>query len=207
MERFIPLQEEQGQVPYKKGSTGRIRPKNLRPDSAAALDPDPAEIVLKYWPQISYRVRNSIGQATPDCEDVASEILVGVIEALRREKFRGESSLGTFIYAITTNKIIDHIRQKKRPPNEIPEPGHAFDPYVHVESQERIRLVAGAIRKLKPRYADILYLHYYLDVPQSEIAAIYGLSTGRMNTLIRKARAGLKELMKTLPLRETRRRR
>ncbi|MFZ2054561.1 MAG: sigma-70 family RNA polymerase sigma factor [Candidatus Aminicenantales bacterium] len=173
------------------------------PVSGKNSDLDPTETVLKYWPQISFRVKNSIGRATPDWEDVASEILVGVIEALRREKFRGESSLGTFIYSITANKIIDHIRQKKKIFNEIPEPSRAFDPYVHVENQERVRLVARYIKKLKPRYADILYLHYYLDLPQSEIAEIYGLSTGTMNKLIRAARNTLKKLMESLPLEET----
>lgn len=166
------------------------------------IDPDPSEIVLKYWPQISFRVKNSIGRATPDWEDVASEILVGVFEALRHKKFRGESSLATFIYSITTYKIIDHIRQKKKALNRVPEPGHACDPYVHVENQERVRLVAGYIKKLRPRYADILYLHYYLDLPQSEIAKIYGLSTGTMSKLVRAARTTLKKLMKNLPLEE-----
>jgi RNA polymerase sigma factor (sigma-70 family) len=176
-----------------------------RPDSRE--QPDPAEIVLKYWPQICFRVKNSIGRATPDWEDVASEILVGVIEALRRNKFRGESSLGTFIYSVTTNKIIDHIRQKKRTLNEIPDPGHTVDPYVHVENQERVRRVGGYIKKLKPRHADILYLHYYLDLPQCEIAKIYGLSTGRMSKVIRAARNTLKKLMKSLPSKETKNKR
>jgi RNA polymerase sigma factor (sigma-70 family) len=170
------------------------------PVSGKHTDPDPMEIVLQYWPQVCFRVKNSIGRSTPDWEDVASEILVGVIEALRREKFRAESSLGTFIYSITTNKIIDHIRQKKRTLCEIPEFGHPFDPYVQVENKERVKLVAGYMKKLKPRDADILYLHYYLDLPQSEIAEIYGISSGRMNTLIRAARSTLKKLMKKLPL-------
>jgi RNA polymerase sigma-70 factor (ECF subfamily) len=172
-----------------------------RPDSGEK--PDPTEIVLKYWPQISFRVKNSIGRATPDWEDVASEILVGVIEALRRKKFRGESSVGTFIYSVTTNKIIDYIRQKRRTLSEIPDPGYTVDPYVHVENQERVKRVAGYIKKLKPRDADLLYLHYYLDLPQSEIAQIYGLSTGRMNKLFRAARNTLKKLMKSLPSKET----
>lgn len=76
---------------------------------------DLEEILLKYWLQISFRVKNSIGRSAPDLEDVGSEILLGVIQALREKTFRGESSLGTFIYSITTNKIIDYIRQKKSP--------------------------------------------------------------------------------------------
>jgi RNA polymerase sigma-70 factor (ECF subfamily) len=162
--------------------------------------PDPEEVLLKYWPQISFRVKNSIGRSTPDWEDVASEILVAVIESLRQEKFRGESSLGTFIYSVTTNKIIDHIRQKKKTLNQIPEPSRDFDPYLHVENQERVRLVARLLKKLKPKYADILYLYYYLDLPLSEIAQIYGISIGTMNTWIKTARNTLKKLMKNLPV-------
>jgi RNA polymerase sigma factor (sigma-70 family) len=188
----------------KRPDSRGIRPPRARkkpaPENTKAVDPDPTETVLKYWPQISYRVKNSLGRATPDWEDVAGEILVGVIEALRRGKFRGESALGTFIYSITTYKIIDHIRQKKRALNEIPDTRTAFDPYVHAENEERVRLVAGYIKKLKPRHADILYLHYYLDLPQKEIAGIYDLSTGTMNKLMRAARDTLKKVMKSLPL-------
>lgn len=161
--------------------------------------PDPEEVLLKYWPQIGFRVKNSIGRSTPDWEDVASEILVAVIEALRREKFRGESSLGTFIYSVTTNKIIDHIRQKKKIPAPFPVSGRDSDPYLHLETQEQVRLVAGFLKKLKPKYADILYLHYYLDLPLSQIAQIYGISPGTMNTWIKTARNTLKKLMKNLP--------
>ncbi len=163
---------------------------------------DPEEVLLKYWPQISYRVKNSIGRSTPDWEDVAGEILLAVVESLRKEKFRGESSLGTFIYSITTNKIIDHIRQKKKWADPIPESTGNFDPYLHVEAQERVRLVSRFLKQLKPKYADVLYLYYYLDMSQCEIAKVYGISAGTMNSWIKKARNTLKKLMKSLPLEE-----
>jgi RNA polymerase sigma factor (sigma-70 family) len=105
--------------------------------------------------------------------------------------------LGTFIYAVTTNKIIDQIRQKKKVPKEVPGPGPDFDPALDVEARERIGQVAGFLKKLKPKYADILYLHYYLDVPPNELARIYGISTGAMYKLIRKARTNLKGLVRT----------
>lgn len=159
---------------------------------------DAEEILLKYWPQISYRVKNSIGHLTPDWEDVGSEILVNVIEALRNKKFREESSLGTFIYAVTTHKIIDFIRRKKKTVPEFPAPSQDFDPYLHVEKEERVRLITQCLKKMKPKFADILYLHYYLDLPQAEIARIYGISTGRMSSLIQEARNTLKDLMQNL---------
>jgi RNA polymerase sigma-70 factor (ECF subfamily) len=166
--------------------------------SSKRKGPTPEEILLKYWPQISYRVKNSIGRITPDWEDVGSEILVGVIEAIRKGTFRGESALGTFIYSITTHKIVDYIRQKKRVPGQIPEPGRGLDPSIHVENQERVKLVAELLKNLKPRYADILYLHYYLDLSRNEIARIYGISPGRVGVLISAARNTLKNLMKKL---------
>jgi RNA polymerase sigma factor (sigma-70 family) len=160
--------------------------------------PDPEEILLKYWPQISYRVKNSIGRATPDWEDVGSEILLGVIEAIRKGTFRRESALQTFIYSITTHKIVDFIRQKRRTFGQIPEPGQDHDPAIQVEKQRRVKLVAELLKKLQPRYADILYLHYYLDMSRKEIAQVYGISPGRVGILMATARRTLKDLMKKL---------
>ena len=179
----------------RKAIVAAMKEKSLAP---RIKGPAPEEILLKYWPQISYRVKNSIGRLTPDWEDVGSEILVGVIEAIRKGTFRGESALGTFIYSITTHKIVDHIRQKKRALMEIPELGHTFDPYLHVEKQERVKLVAELLKSLKPRYTDILYLHYYLDLSRNEIARIYSISPGRVGALIAAARNTLKNLMKNL---------
>lgn len=156
------------------------------------------EILLKYWPQISFRVKNSIGRSTPDWEDVGSEILVSVIEAIRKGTFRGESSLETFIYSVTTHKIVDYIRRKMRTLESIPELGEVFDPPTQVEKQEQVRLVAESLKKLRPRHADVLYLHYYLDLSRNEIAQVYGITPGRVGVLIATARKALKGLMKKL---------
>jgi RNA polymerase sigma factor (sigma-70 family) len=156
------------------------------------------EILLKYWPQISYRVKNSIGRATPDWEDLGGDILLGVIEAIRKNTFRGESSWSTFIYSVTTHKIVDYIRQKKRTLEPVPESGAFHDPSVQVENREKVKLVASLLRSLKPRHADILYLHYYLDLSRDEIARIYGISPGRVGVLIAAARKTMKELIQKL---------
>jgi len=161
-------------------------------------EPSPEETLLRYWPQISYRVKNSIGRSTPDWEDVGSEILLGVIEAIRKGSFRGESALGTFIYTVTTHKIVDFIRQKNKALLPVLESGQGFDPSIQVEKQERVRLVAELLKKLRPRYADILYLHYYLDLSRNEIARIYGISPGRAGVLISVARNTLGDVMKNL---------
>jgi RNA polymerase sigma-70 factor (ECF subfamily) len=156
------------------------------------------EILLKYWPQISYRVKNTIGRSTPDWEDVGSEILLGVLEAIRKGNFRGESSLPTFISSITSHKIIDHIRQKKRAFDPIPDIGQTNDPSIQAENRERVRLIGGLLKSLKPRHADILYLHYYLEMSREEIGRVYGISPGRVGVLIAAARKTMKDLIQKL---------
>jgi RNA polymerase sigma-70 factor, ECF subfamily len=180
---------------YRKGTAPDAKKAPI-PQEAGA--PSAEEILLKYWPQVSYRVKNSIGRTTPDWEDLGSDILLGVIEAIRKNTFRGESSWSTFIYSVTTHKIVDYIRQKKRFLEPIPESGQSDDPSVQAETREKVKLVGGLLRRLKPRYADILYLHYYLDMSRDEIARVYGISPGRVGVLIAAARKTMKELIEKL---------
>ncbi|NOR52981.1 MAG: hypothetical protein GQ536_02690, partial [Candidatus Aminicenantes bacterium] len=80
------------------------------------------EIHTKYRPIVSFRVRKSLGSFTPDWEDVVDEIIINVIEKIKKGEFRGESSIGTFIFTITSRRIIDHIRKKSKVLKHAPEP-------------------------------------------------------------------------------------
>ena len=70
---------------------------------------DLEEIIAKYRPIVSFRVKKSLGSHTPDWEDVVNEIMVNVLEKLNKGEFRGDSSIGTFIFTITSRRIIDYI--------------------------------------------------------------------------------------------------
>ena len=72
-------------------------------------DIDLDAIVAKYRPVVSFRVKKSIGVQTPEWEDVVNEIMINVVEKLKKGEFRGDSSIGTFIYTITSRRIIDYI--------------------------------------------------------------------------------------------------
>jgi RNA polymerase sigma-70 factor (ECF subfamily) len=157
--------------------------------------PNLEEVILKFWPQINYRTKSSLGYYNLEWEDVASEILLNVVEAIKKNKFRGESSIGTFIYKITSRRIIDYIRKKGRFPKHLPEPNHSLDPYDYVLEKEQSELLSRSIKKLKPKYADMLYLFYYMGMSQTEIARTYGISTGRVSVLIKEARKSLKKII------------
>ncbi|MFC2166304.1 hypothetical protein ACFLT2_15070, partial [Acidobacteriota bacterium] len=50
---------------------------------------DYEEIISKYKPIVTFRVKKSLGSQTPDWEDVVNEIMVNVLEKLEKNEFRG----------------------------------------------------------------------------------------------------------------------
>lgn len=154
------------------------------------------EIIAKYKPIISFRVKKSIGAQTPDWEDIVNEIILNVIEKLRSGKFRGDSSLGTFIYTIASRRIIDHIRQKNKILKYAPEPNPYPSPHEHVENKERAESIAKILDKLKPKYKEILYLYYYKELSRVEVARLLNISPRRVSERVNYAQKLLKKNIK-----------
>ena len=164
-------------------------------ESRAAVDLD--ELVLKFRPVVSFRVRKALGAATPDWEDVADEIITQVIEKVRNGEFRGESSIGTFIYTITSRRIVDHIREKTKVLRHAPEPAPFPDPAEAVEARERAARISRAVKKLKPKFREVLYLYYYKELPREEVARRLGISPRRVSERVNYALKLVKKDLKT----------
>ena len=155
------------------------------------------EVVAKYRPVVSFKVRKSLGSQTPDWEDVVNEIITQVIEKVTRGEFRGESSIGTFIYTITSRRIVDFIREKTKVLRGGPEPAPLPDPVEDAESRERARMVAAAIQQLKPKFKEVLNLYYYQELSRDEVAARLGISPRRVSERLNYAQKLLRRLVKT----------
>jgi len=154
------------------------------------------EIYVKYRPVISFRVRKSLGSSNPDWEDIVNEILTNAIEKIQKGEFRGESSIGTFIYTITSRRIIDYIRQKSKILKHIPEPADFPDPQEQIENKERAELMARALKKLKPKYRKVLYLYYYKEFSREEVAEKLGISPRRVSERVNYSQKLLKKFLK-----------
>lgn len=154
------------------------------------------KIVAKYRPVVSFRVKKSIGVQTPDWEDVVNEIMINVVEKLKKGEFRGESSVGTFIYTITSRRIIDFIRKKSKVLKHAPEPNPYLSPQEHVENAERAQWIADCIKKLKPKYKEVLYLYYYQELSREEVAKKLKISPRRVSERVNYAQKLLRKVMK-----------
>lgn len=153
------------------------------------------EIVTKYRPIVSFRVRRSIGSHTPDWEDIVNEIMVNAIEKIRTGGFRGDSSIGTFIYTITSRRIIDFIRQKSKTLKYAPEPDSFPMPHESLEDRERARHLADLLEKLKPKYKEILYLYYYKELSREEVARRLGITPRRVSERVNYAQKLMRKMM------------
>ena len=161
------------------------------------------EIYSKYRPIISFKVKKSLGASNPDWEDTVNEIITNVIEKIKKGEFRGESSIGTFIYTITSRRIIDYIRQKTKVLKYAPEPTPYPDPHEHIENKERAELVARAIRKLKPKDGEILYLYYYKELSREEVAKKFGITLRRVSERVNYSQKLLKKFITYSSLRSS----
>jgi RNA polymerase sigma-70 factor, ECF subfamily len=139
------------------------------------------EMVLKYRPVVSFRVRKALGGATPDWEDVADEVITQAIEKIRKGEFRGESSIGTFIYTITSRRIVDFIREKTKVLRHAPEPEGFPDPHEAVESRERAARIEKIVKGLKPKFREVLYLYYYKELTREDVARELGIPPRRVS--------------------------
>ena len=153
-------------------------------------------IIAKYRPVVSFRVKKSIGVQTPDWEDIVNEIMINVVEKLKKGEFRGDSSIGTFIYTITSRRIIDYIRKKSKVLKHAPEPNPYLSPQEHIENRERAQWIASSIEKLKPKYKEVLFLYYYQELSREEVAKKLNISPRRVSERVNYAQKLLKKIMK-----------
>jgi RNA polymerase sigma-70 factor (ECF subfamily) len=154
------------------------------------------EVVVKYRPIVSFKVKKSLGTRTPDWEDVVNEIITQVIEKVKKGEFRGDSSIGTFIYTVTSRRIVDYIRQKTKILKGIPEPATLPDPCDDAESRERARVLAEAIKQLKPKFKEVLNLYYYQELSREEVAHRLGISPRRVSERLNYAQKLLRKMIK-----------
>ncbi|MGB4704555.1 MAG: sigma-70 family RNA polymerase sigma factor [Candidatus Saccharicenans sp.] len=161
------------------------------------MEEDLQELIVRYRPIITFRVRKALGAQNTDCEDLVSEILSQVVEKIQTGEFRGESSLGTFVYTITSRRIIDYIREKTRVMKYAPEPEPYPDPQETLEVVEMSEKVKKALSRLKPKYREVLYLYYYQELNREEVAARLGVSPRKVSELVNYALKLIRKELKT----------
>lgn len=147
------------------------------------------ELLTKYGPLIMRKVSFDLGAGNADWQDVAADAQLALLMSLRQGKFdvNRRTSLGSYIYGITINKIRDYFKkQKKRPliteslPESIISATEAFD----IEKREIQSQLRALLGKLKLKYKEVLYLRYYQELSITEISKKTNLPPKRISERI-----------------------
>ncbi len=138
-----------------------------------------------------WRVIASYAPPGPERDDLAQDVLLAVWQALAR--FRGESSLKTFVLQIAHNRGLSHAwRRAKSPyaePVEVPDPRPALDEQLAANAQTERFL--RHLRALPVGQRQVLVLALE-GLPHVEIAAIVGITPENVAVRLGRARDALR---------------
>ena len=130
-------------------------------------------------------------------EDLMQDTYLELI--IKESSFRGESQFKTWLFKVARNKAIDHIRRNRRmiPVDEsfVFLPDADFSVERKTEDYERRKAVYSAMSEIKPLYAQVLYLSFYEDMSNDEIASVVGKSKRQVEMLIYRAKDSLKKAL------------
>ncbi len=108
-----------------------------------------------------------------DAEDVLQEVLLAAYQ--KHGTLRDESRFRPWLYRIARNRVNDWYRARRDEPE--PEAEEADAPRAGEESE-----VVETLRKLPERDRELLYLLYWLELPQAEAARRLGVPPGTVKS-------------------------
>jgi len=155
------------------------------------------QIVLKYQDRIytlcRYMVRND------DALDAAQDVFIKAYGALKN--FRPEASLYTWLYRIAVNTCLDYNKKHRTGRFEDDSaidrlPSGQPSPEQMIESKEKSRLLATALRRLPAKLRAAIVLREIDGLSYEEISRILGISVGTTKSRISRAREELRQLLK-----------
>lgn len=161
-------------------------------------------LVKEYEKQVFHLCLRMVGN-TEDAEDLAQEAFFKAWKGLKFYKF--ESSFSTWLYRLTTNVCIDHLRKQKRKTAisltmEEEEDGQELElpdcdplPEEQVLKKEAAQQLQRAMGKLEEDARLILTLRVVEDLSYEQIAQIMDLKIGTVKSRLARARERLKNIL------------
>lgn len=149
-------------------------------------------LVLRYEGKVAGIVKSMLGDA-PEAVDVGQEVFIRFYESL--DKFKGESSLGTYLVRIAINLSLNEIQRKKRK-NIFFRPLEAGYHVKSDESKADIReMVQYEIAKLDTDFRLVVTLRMIEGYSTEETAKILDVPMGTVLSRLSRAQKKLKEVL------------
>ncbi|MBN1212953.1 MAG: sigma-70 family RNA polymerase sigma factor [candidate division Zixibacteria bacterium] len=153
-----------------------------------------------------YRLALKLTGNREDAEDIVQETFLKAVDNI--DKFRLESSFGTWLYTIALNNVRAHMGSRKKmtlkPIEEYLPSGHSDenthtqlfdwgDPHQLFEQKQLDQIIESALAALPQKYSMPFMLRYMEDLSVKDIARILKLSLPAAKSRILRARLALRE--------------
>jgi RNA polymerase sigma-70 factor, ECF subfamily len=132
-------------------------------------------------------------QNRADAEDMLQEIFLQAYDRLG--SFEGRSAFGTWLYRLSVNRCLDHLRSRGAKEQGRTEPLTPELPGVSTTAGLRGLELERAIGELPPSSRAAFLLHHVAGFDHKEVGEMMGIAVGTSKSLVHRARARLKEAL------------
>lgn len=156
------------------------------------------KLILTYETKI-YNLCFYILKNKEDALDASQEVCIKIYKSIA--KFKGDSKFSTWVYRVTYNTCIDHVKKRK---DDIP-----YDDFINIEAGEDNKVdgiietkelkqeIRNCIMNLNEDFRTIIILRDIDGLSYQEIAGILNIEVGTVKSRLSRARENLKnELIK-----------
>lgn len=163
-----------------------------------------AELYETHFERVARYIAIRIGNKD-DGEDLASEVFVKALRSVDSFKETG-APLEAWVFKIARNIVVDYLRRKGRRPASTPldEAAPVVDtknPFEHIERQEEVRELRGALGRLSQAQQEVLSLRFGSEMTSEQVAAVMGKKPSAVREM---QSAAIKKLRQILGKQETR---
>jgi RNA polymerase sigma-70 factor (ECF subfamily) len=135
-----------------------------------------------------------------EVEDLMQRSFMGCVEAV--ERFRGDSSFRTFLFAIARRQLYKHFRDQR-----VKEGRRADDlsitsvaelgrtPSSIMGARQEGEMLLTALQRISVDHQTVLELHYWEQLSTDEIAHVCEIAPGTVRTRLHRARHALKGVL------------
>lgn len=158
------------------------------------------ELILQYSKQIYNLVYYHL-QNKEESEEVTQDVFLKIIA--KAHTFNFKSKFETWMYRLAVNETLDRIRynqRQKRKVEKVPLQSMVYvcdhrhqNPSQELQSAESKQMVLDAIEKLPESQKTAILLAKMEGKPQKEVADIMNISVKAVESLIQRAKNGLRE--------------
>lgn len=151
------------------------------------------DIVNQYSAQVLSLVARIVDNRS-DAEEITQDVFMKVFDSLH--KFRGDSSLSTWIYRIAYNAAISQCRKRRIHNVELCPKQDSYDQDSYDQSREaQYLLLEEALKGLTPSDSMLIHLYYWKKLSVAELSQISSESQSNVKVRLHRIRHKLQKAL------------